>query len=133
MERDLKPLRQVFRRTKVLDKEALCARLEKRSRRSLFRDLTALGYRTSNTHGDRYYTLAEIPDFDEWGIWFHQKIGFSRAGTLKETAAVQVGKASDGRTHAELKHLLRVRLHNTLPELAGEGHVGREPYEGRLL
>ena len=133
MERDLRRLRQVFRRMKVLDMKALCAHFEKRSRRSLFRDLAAADYRTSYTHGGRYYTLADIPDFDEWGLWFHQQIGFSRAGTLKETTVVEVEKAPDGRTHAELKHLLRVRLHNTLLELVREGRVGREPYGGRLL
>lgn len=133
MERDLNRLRQTFRRMKVLDMKALCGHFEKRSRRSLFRDLAAVGYRTSYTHGGRYYTLTEIPDFDEWGLWFHQQIGFSRSGTLKETTFVEVEKAPDGRTHAELKHLLRVRLHNTLLELVREGRVGRESYGGRLL
>jgi 5,10-methylenetetrahydrofolate reductase len=43
----------------------------------------------------------------------HQDIGFSQAGTLKETVAVQVSETPDGRTHAELQHLLRVRdLHD---------------------
>jgi len=133
MERDLKQLRQVFRRKKVLDMKSLRALFKKRSRRSLFRDLGALGYRTSYTHGGRYYTLTDIPDFDEWGLWFHQEIGFSREGTLKDTAVAELEKAPDGRTHAELKHLLRVRLHNTLLELIREGRVGREPYRGRLL
>jgi len=51
MERDLGRVRQVFRRAKVLDIRALGARFEKRSRRSLYRDLGALGYLTSYTHG----------------------------------------------------------------------------------
>jgi hypothetical protein len=133
VERDLGRLRQAFRRAKVLDIKALGARFERRSRRSLYRDLSALGYLSSYTNGGRYYTLADIPDFDEWGLWFHGAIGFSRAGTLKETAAAQVEDAADGRTHGELSNLLRVRVHNTLLELVRQGRLGRQPYRGKLL
>lgn len=126
-------LRQVLRRQKVLDMPALQAHIEGRSRRSLFRDLTSLGYRTSFTHTGRYYTLADLPDFDDWDLWFHGEIGFSRAGTLKQTATVQVEDAPDGRTHGELSQLLRVRVHNTLLDLVRTGRIGREPYRGLLL
>jgi hypothetical protein len=133
MERDLDRLRQVLRRARVLDLKALGARFQTRSRRSLFRDLVAVGYRTSYTHGGRYYTLADLPAFDDWGLWFHGDIGFSRAGTLKETAARQVQEAPDGRTHAELSGLLRVRVHNTLLDLVRQRRLGREPSRGTLL
>lgn len=133
MRRDLGRVRQVFRRAKVLDIKALGARFRERSRRSLYRDLGTLGYLTSYTHGGRYYTLTDIPDFDEWGLWFHAEIGFSRAGTLKETASVQVQDAPDGRTHGELSHLLRVRVHNTLLELVRAERIGRQSYLGKLL
>ncbi len=126
-------LARLLGRARVLDMKAIRAAIDRRSRRSLFRDLEQLGYQTSYTHGGRYYTLADIPDFDEWGLWFHADIGFSRAGTLKETAALQVLQSPDGRTHAELQHLLRVRVHNTLLGLVREGRVGRQPYEGKLL
>jgi hypothetical protein len=126
-------LRRVVRRQKVLDMQALQADIEGRSRRSLFRDLASVGYRTSFTHTGRYYTLSEIPDFDELGLWFRGEIGFSRVGTLKETAVVQVEGAPAGRTHAELSHVLRVRVHNTLLDLVRAGRIGREPYRDKLL
>jgi len=111
----------------------LCDVLGTRSRMTVFRRLREVGYRTSYTHRGGYYTLADIPDFDEWGLWFYGDIGFSQAGTLKQTAAIQVQQAPDGRTHSELRHLLRVRVQNTLLGLVREGRVGREPYEGLLL
>lgn len=132
MTRDLVQLRRIFRHARILEMQSLEARLE-RSRRSLFRDLTAVGYHTSYTHGGRYYTLAEIPDFDEWGLWFHRDVGFSRAGTLKQTVAGLIEAVPDGRTHAELQHLLRVRIHNTLLELVRGGRIGRGRYKGALL
>jgi hypothetical protein len=94
---------------------------------TVFRRLRQAGYRSSFTHGGRYYTLQEIPKFDEQGLWFHRDIGFSRAGTLKQTVALQVEQAAAGRTHDELQHLLRVRAHNTLLELQRQGRIGREP------
>ena len=130
MKKNLGRLRQVFRRAKVLDMKSLGARFEDRSRRSLYRDLSELGYLTSYTHGGLYYTLAEIPDFDEWGLWFYQDIGFSRAGTVKQTVGVQVEEAPDGRTHAELSALVRVRVHNTLLDLVQEGRIDRVQYGG---
>jgi hypothetical protein len=92
-----------------------------------------VGYRTSFTHRGQYYTLGELLEFDEWGLWFHGDIGFSRSGTLKETLAVQVEQAPDDRTHGELSHRLRVRVHNPLLDLVHEGRIGRERYRGQPL
>jgi len=105
---------------------ALQADLRGRSRRSLFRDLTSVGYRTSFTHTGRYYTLEELPSFDALGLWFYRDVGFSRAGTLKQTITGLVEQAHDGRSHAELRDVLRVRVHNTLLGLVAEGRLGRE-------
>lgn len=123
------PLRKLVRRTAVVDLETLFEALGTRSRMTVFRRLRQAGYRSSFTHGGRYYTLQEIPKFDEQGLWFHRDIGFSRAGTLKQTVALQVEQAPDGRTHDELQQLLRVRAHNTLLELQRQGRIGREPLQ----
>lgn len=126
-------LRRVLRQRRVVELRDLCEVVGTGSRMTVFRRLRDVGYRTSYTHRGRYYTLAEIPDFDDWGLWFHGEIGFSRAGTLKETAAVQIEQSLDGRTHTELSHLLRVRVHNTLLDLVQQGRVSREPYRGSFL
>jgi hypothetical protein len=85
-----------------------------RSRRSLFRDLTALGYRSSYTHTGRYYTLVSVPTFDADGLWRYQGIGFSRDGTLKAKVQRLVETSDAGRTHNELHLRLGVRVHNLL-------------------
>lgn len=126
-------LKRLLRRRRVVELGDLRDVLGTVSRMTVFRRLREVGYQTSYTHRGQYYTLADIPDFDEWGLWFHRDVGFSQAGTLKETATVQVEEAPDGRTHAELRHLLRVRVHNTLLGLVREGRVGREPYKGEFL
>ena len=115
-----------FRRRKVTELEPLRNALGGRARRTVFRDLSGLNYLSSFTHAGRYYTLRDIPQFDRFGLWFHRDIGFSEAGTLKQTVALQVEQTPDGRTHDELQHLLRVRVHNTLLDLLRQGRIGRE-------
>ena len=55
-------------------------------------------------------------------------MGFSAEGTLKDTVVAHVERAPDGRTHAELHHVLRVRMHNTLLALVNEGRIAREHF-----
>jgi hypothetical protein len=124
---------KLLRRRRVVELRDLFEALGTRSRMTVFRRLREVGYRTSFTHRGQYYTLAELPQLDAWGVWFHGDIGFSRSGTLKETIAVQVEQAPEGRTHGELSHLLRVRVHNPLLELVHEGRIGRERYRGQHL
>ena len=93
---------------------------------TVFRRLKELGYYSSFSNGGRYYTLADIPVFDDHGLWFYEDIGFSKSGTLKETVACQVDEGVEGHTHAELKHMLRVRVYNTLHELVEQGRIGSE-------
>jgi hypothetical protein len=126
-------LSKLLRRRRVVALDDLFGALATRSRMTVFRRLREVGYRTSFTHRGQYYALAELPEFDQWGLWFHGDIGFSRSGTLKETTAVQVQQAPDGRTHGELSHLLRVRVHNSLLDLVHEGRIGRERYRGQHL
>ena len=75
----------LFRKTPVMQMRDIVRGVGPRSRRSLFRDLTALGYRSSYTHTGRYYTLVSVPEFDADGLWRYQGIGFSRDGTLTST------------------------------------------------
>lgn len=128
------PVEQIrgwLQRKKVAQMKELREMLGGRSKRSVFRDLGEVGYRTSYTHVGRYFTREDIPVFDDQGLWFHKDIGFSQAGTLKQTAAEQVEQTPEGRTHGELQSLLRVRVHNTLLGLVREKHIGRERV-GRL-
>ncbi len=119
-------LQRLFQRHRIVELEPLFDALGTRSRMTVFRRLREMGYLTSYTHGGRYYTLRDIPQFGEHGLWFHQGIGFSRAGTMKQTLAEDVHAADAGRTHPELELLLRVRVHNTLLALVREGRIGRE-------
>jgi hypothetical protein len=100
---------------------------------SIFRRLKEIGYFSSYTHAGRFYTLSHIPQFDEYGLWIYQGIGFSKEGTLKATVLNLVEMASPGFTHTELNHLLCVKVHNTLLSLVREGRICREHIEQAYL
>lgn len=128
-----KALKRLFRRFPVADLETLSQTLDTKSRMSIFRRLRDFGYFSSYTHAGRFYTLAHIPQFDAYGLWIHQGVGFSKEGTLKATVLKLVETAPSGFTHTELSHLLRVKVHNTLLGLVREGHIRREHIEQAYL
>lgn len=123
----------LFRKTPVMRMSDLERAVRGRSRRSLFRDLTALGYLSSYTHTGRYYTLGSVPDFDADGLWRYQSVGFSRHGTLKATVWRLVDTSEAGRTQRELQLRLGVRTHNPLLELVESQKLGRKPLEGEFV
>ena len=128
-----KALQRLFRRFNVVDMKALFKTLKTKSRMSIFRRLKEIGYLSSYTHTGRYYTLTHIPQFDHYGLWFHQNIGFSQYGTLKTSVVELVDRSSAGLTHLELNHILRIRTHNTLLNLVRKGCVSREQFEKSFL
>ncbi len=119
-------LQRLFRKCIVAELKDIFDVLDTRSRMSVFRRLKEFGYFTSYTHTGRYYTLADIPVFDDLGLWYHQAVGFSRFGTLKATIVHLIDDAEAGCTHAELKAILRLRVYNTLLLLVKAGEIQRE-------
>ncbi len=108
--------------------------IDTNSRMSAFRRLKSMGYLTSFTNAGRYYTLPDIPRFDAQGLWFHQDVGFSHAGTLKSTVIDLVNFSAAGMTPNEALNLLRLRvpnsLHNALHGLIKEGYLKRQRLQG---
>ncbi len=129
----LKSLQKFCLKQQVVNMNALSKILQTKSRMSIFRRLKEIGYFSSFSHAGKYYTLTNIPQFDENGLWFHQEIGFSRFGTLKATIIELVCGSSVGLTHLELSQLLRIKVYNSLLDLVKKGMVGRERMEKSFL
>src|SRR6266581_9317697 len=66
---------------------------------TVFRKLKSLGYLSSYTHRGAYYTLAEIPRFDDSGLWSHEGVWFSRYGTLLTTLETFVNQSAGALEH----------------------------------
>lgn len=90
------------------------------------RFLAKIGYYSSFTHNGRWYTLASIPRFKQDGLWFHNKIGFSREGSLTRTLIRLTEKSSMGLTAEQIGEKLQCRCHAVLVKLYREGRLQRQ-------
>jgi hypothetical protein len=126
-------LARLFQRRQIADIDQLFAALGTRSRMTVFRRLSAVGYVSSYSHGGRYYTLRDIPVFDPDGLWQHRGVLFSRDGTLTRTLVRLVEEADAGQFHRELQLRVRLRVHNTLIALVADRRLGRELFTGEYL
>ena len=91
----------LFRQQTIASLPEVMAALGTRARRTAFRKLKELPYRSSYSHRGRYYTLDELIEFDEHGLWSFRDVRFSAAGTLLATVAATVSAASAGQFSEE--------------------------------
>lgn len=100
---------------------------------TVFRKLKALGYRTSYSHRGKYYTLMDIPEFDEQGLWFCRAAGFSRDGNLLATTQRFVEQAAAGITAGELHGMVSVEVKEPLLQLYRRKRIDRQEIEGQYV
>lgn len=119
-------LRTAFRERPVWTLDELRHRLGGVSGWTASQALRKLGHRTSYNHNSRYYAVIDDGAFDQWGLWSHQGVRFSRDGTLTATVRRLVGEAEAGWTLRELQELLGVKLQPVLTTLRRRGEIERE-------
>jgi len=93
-------LKQLFKRRGILLMSEMKKALGTQVDMTVFRKLKDLSYRTSYSHGGRYYTLEEIAQFDERGLW-------NRSGILLFTARDANGDAGGVRQRSRSWMLCR--------------------------
>jgi len=95
------------------------------SRMTAWRALHQHGYLTSYNFNAMYYTLVDIPEFDEHGLWSFRNIRFSRYGSLTNTAVALVTQSKAGYDARELSDLMGVWVAPLLSRLHQQGRVDR--------
>jgi hypothetical protein len=123
----------LLRRRKIATMPELMAALGTDARRTVFRKLKELHYRTSYSHRGCYYTLDDVTEFDERGLWAYEDVWFSIHGTLLSTAASIVETAEVGYFVEELDNLLHVGTKDALRKLVRDARLTREELSGRFL
>ena len=113
--------------------EVMAALGARASRRTAFRKLKDLAARNSYSHRGGYYTLDELVDFDEPGLWSFAGVRFSRIGTLIATAESFVSHAEAGHFGEELDNLLHVGTQDALRKLVRDGRLTRHQLTGQFL
>lgn len=103
------------------------------ARMTIFRVLSELDYLSSYSHRGAYYTLSEIAEFDDQGLWRCGDVCFSKAGTLGNTIFSLLPESGSGYTVAELDVLLGVETKHACRKLFTEGKVDRRKINGRYV
>ena len=122
-----------FRRDKVLPLPAVQRVLGTTSRMTVFRKLKTLGYSSSYSHAGSYYTLADIPQYDQYGVWSFCGVWFSMYGSLLNTLGALVRQSETGLAACELESIVHVRVHNALRRLCRTGELTRELLAGEYV
>lgn len=125
-------LKQIHRK-KILTLNELFELLNTKSRMTVFRKLKPLNYISSYSHSGKYYSLPNIAEFDEAGLWYFKGIGFSNVGNLKNTLMQLIQKSSGGKSQKELSFLLNINVHNTLLELFRAEKIDRTKIENLFI
>jgi len=124
---------EVFEKQKIATIKQLKKALNSTSSMTIFRKLKQLDYLSSCSHSGKYYTLKNIPKFDQMGLWFHKSILFSLHCSLAETIKNLVEKSNDGYSALELEKLLKVKPNEVLLKLINEKFVIRKKIEGNYI
>lgn len=123
----------LLREQKIATMSELMSALGTNARRTVFRKLKELPYRTSYSHRGCYYTLDEVARFDELGLWSHEQVWFSVFGTLLSTAAAIVEASDRGYFVDELDNRLCVGTKDALRKLVRDNRLARERMAGQFL
>jgi hypothetical protein len=126
-------LRRFLRKNRIATLPQLKELLGTQADITVFRKLKELSYRTSYSHRGRFYTLDEIADFDEQGLWSFESVWFSRFGTLVDTAERCVTQAPAGCFASELEGVLHVPVKEPLLHLVQQGKIARQTVSGLYL
>ena len=91
-----------------------------------YRILSNFSYLSSYSHAGRYYTLPEIAQFDEHGIWEYSHVYFSKFRTLKESILHVLKQSKSGYSANELKKIFKISVHNTVLNLYNGKRIKRK-------
>ena len=119
----------LFYKHKILTKKQLfqicgCSNM------TAWRILSEHGYISSYNFNAKYYTLIDIPVFDQNGLWSYRKVGFSKYGSLTNTLIALVFNSRCGLEKNQLQQLLGVNVIPILSKLYQQGKLYREKVEG---
>lgn len=126
-------VKKLFNKSKVVTIGDLKNTLDTDFFKTVFRYLKDIGYLSSYNNAGKFYTISNIPKFDQHGLWHYKMASFSKFGTLKSTICFMIESSNEGFTHRELKQLLRCRVQNTLNDLTKNNVIARGSVNGLFV
>ena len=90
-------------------------------------------YTSINKNG-RYYTLPQIPVFDENGLWKYRTVLFSKHGNLKQTIVALITESEKGLSAFEIAEFVGLVPNSSfLSRFKSVPGVRREKHQGRFI
>jgi hypothetical protein len=122
-------LEGLLKGNKIATLPEMKAALKTNSTMTIFRKLKDLEYISSYSHRGKYYSLFDIADFDDFGLWSHQSVWFSKYGNLVETVKDFIDNSSAGYSAKEMESILHVEVKQALLNLYKKNRIDRERIE----
>ena len=88
---------------------------------------------SSYNKNGRYYTLSDIAEFDDKGLWFYKDIGFSKSGNLTQTITHLVSTSTAGLFGEDISGLLHFNSYSILAKVIRKSPLIREKMFGRFI
>jgi len=85
---------------------------------------------TSYNQNGKYYTLPQIPQFDQYGLWRYKDVGFSKYGNLKKTIIHLVTASPAGLSGKQLGEILGLLPQSFLHHFRECPGIYREKHDG---
>jgi hypothetical protein len=94
----------------------------------IWENLKKVGYYSSFTHNSKYYTLANIAEFNDNDIWFHNdavigEIGFTKQKTASNLIVWLINSSQTGLTERNLTDIMKIRICNQLSGLVKQSKI----------
>jgi len=103
------------------------------ARMTAIRILRTLDYLSSYSHRGAFYTLREIANFDEVGLWLFDGVRFSLDGSLLNTVVRIVSESISGFTTSELDDILAVETKHAALQAYRRKLIERDSLGGKFL
>jgi len=88
---------------------------------------------TSYNQNGKYYTLPQIPQFDQYGLWRYKDVGFSKHGNLKKTIIRLVTASPAGLSGKQLGEILGLLPQSFLHHFSNCPGIHREKHGGVFI
>lgn len=107
------------------------------SHQCLWNNLKKVGYYSSFTHNSKYYTLANIPEFNDNGIWFHKvpsvgEVGFTNQKTAPNLIISLINSSKAGLSEGEITDIMKIRISNQLISLVKKAKIRKLRIENKV-
>ncbi len=122
-------LKEMFKKTKVLTLDQV-SKTRECSIRTVQRQFAALAVLRSYNKNSRYYTLPEIPKFNDYGIWCYRDINFSKYGDLRQTVKEAILASKGGLSGSEIGDIVKLLPRSFMHHFREMEGVFREKHGG---